>query len=669
MKKFVYCVIVVTALMLPGFVQAQKDTKDGNFITTMEETVVTAGRVEEKKKEITSNITVIDEEEIKNSSANDLGDLLIQKGIGHSHKYPGGLTPVGIRGFRSETHGIDLKGNVIILLDGHRIATGNASKIMTKNIERVEIIRGPASVQYGSSAVGGIVNVITRQGKSKPTFFVECMLGSFDYLEKNVGFSGKVNMFDFSGSFSRSKMDDYDTADNIEGDKYYNTGYHRKDNTSLNIGVEFLPQNRVGLIYTNYDDEHVGNPDALYQNDLDDYKDSNNRNLDFTYDGRTSEGLFSWKARYYEGKNKDTGFDPIVSNPDSFDDGLPYKVKVDHKGAQAQVSFNQEYLLLTTGYDWMNYRTEDDTYSPKSTEYDNPAYFVLAKTRFFEKRLIFSGGLRYDKYKVEMKRGEGGKESDNNLSPQFGAAYLFTDYLKIRANYGEAFRMPSANELAGDYTAYGTHYVGNSNLDPEQSKTYEGGTDFSYASLNISLTYFHTDYKDKIEDDGGWPDRTWHNIGKSEMSGFEGELSYDIGTFFDWDFQLKPYATFVRLTKYKDKEANEDLKYTSDWDVSYGILLSDYNGLSANLNIAYVGKQDIDDWRNSGPPTWIAPVVEKGSFNVANLTISKKIVDTEKFGDLTLKAEIENLFDKDYEYANDYPMPGRSFFLGLRYDY
>ncbi|MEA3435479.1 MAG: TonB-dependent receptor [Thermodesulfobacteriota bacterium] len=51
------------------------------------------------------------------------------------------------------------------------------------------------------------------------------------------------------------------------------------------------------------------------------------------------------------------------------------------------------------------------------------------------------------------------------------------------------------------------------------------------------------------------------------------------------------------------------------------------------------------------------------------MTIAKKIVDTENFGDITLKAEIENLFDKDYEYVNDYPMPGRSFFLGLRYDY
>jgi vitamin B12 transporter len=666
MKKFVFYIIISAFFIMPGFLNAQEDSKDDNSISMLEETVVTAGRVEEKKKEITSNVTVIDEEEIKMSSATDLGNLLVEKGIGHSHKYPGGLTPIGIRGFRSETHGIDLEGYVIILLDGHRVATGNASKISTKNIERVEIIRGPASVQYGSSAMGGIVNVITKQGKGKPAFFAEGTLGSFGYLEKSVGFSGKVNMFDFSGSFSRSKMDDYDTADNIEGDRYYNTGYHREDNYSLNIGAEFFPGNRIGLIYTNYDADRVGNPDALYQNDFDDYEDSSNRSLDLTYDGRTAEGLLSWKAKYYEGKNKDKWFDPIASNPDFWDDGLPRKVTIDHKGAQAQVSLNQEYLLVTTGFDWMNYKTEDDTYSPKSTEYDNPAYFLIAKTRLLDKKLIFSGGLRYDKYEVEMKKGEGGKEDDSNLCPRFGTAFLLTDYLKIRANYGEAFRMPSADELAANYPGWWGNYIGNPNLDPEQSKTYEGGLDFSLTSLNLSFTYFTTDFKDKIETKSlPSGDTTWENVGKAEISGFEGELSYDIGTLFDWDFQLKPYANFVRLTKYEDKETDEDLKYTSDWNVSYGITLSDYNGLTANLNIAYVGKQDINDYRAGYP----APVVEKGSFNVANLTISKNIVDTENFGDVTLKAEIKNLFDKDYEYVNDYPMPGRSFFLGLRYDY
>ncbi len=658
-KLLIFFACLFVASSIPVYAQEGSDT------ATMEEVVVTAGRVKEKKKEIASNITIIDEEEIKMSSATDLGDLLIEKGIGDTRKYPGGLTPIGIRGFRSETHGIDLEGYVIILLDGHRIATGNASKIMTKNIERVEIIRGPASVQYGSTAMGGVVNVITKQGKGKPTFFVEGMLGSFGYLEKSVGFSGKINMVDFSGSFSRSSMDDYDTADNVEGDRYYNTGYHRKDSYSLNIGAEFFPGNRIGLIYTNYDAERIGTPNCLYQNDLDNYKDSSNRTLDLIYDGKTSDGLFSWKARYYEGKDKNKWFDPMASNPSGWDDGIPRKLTVAHKGAQAQVSINQEYLLVTAGFDWMNYETENDTYSPKNTEYDNPAYFLLAKARLFDQKFIISGGLRYDEYEVDMK-GEGRKESDDHLSPRVGVAYLLTDWLKLRANYGEAFRMPSADELAANYPIWSGNCVGNPNLDPEQSKTYEGGLDFSIASLNLSLTYFSTDFKDKIQTKAlPSGDTTWKNLGKAEMAGFEGELSYDIGTLFDWDFQLKPYANFVHLTKYKDKETDEDLTYTSDWHVSYGITISDYNGLSANLNIAYVGKHDIDDWRAGYP----APVIEKGCFQVANLTISKKIVDTEKFGGITLRGEIQNLFDKDYEYVNDYPMPGRSFFLGLRYDF
>ena len=663
-KLLIFFACLFVASSIPVYAQEGSDT------ATMEEVVVTAGRVKEKKKEIASNITIIDEEEIKMSSATDLGDLLIEKGIGDTRKYPGGLTPIGIRGFRSETHGIDLEGYVIILLDGHRIATGNASKIMTKNIERVEIIRGPASVQYGSTAMGGVVNVITKQGKGKPTFFVEGMLGSFGYLEKSVGFSGKINMVDFSGSFSRSSMDDYDTADNVEGDRYYNTGYHRKDSYSLNIGAEFFPGNRIGLIYTNYDAERIGTPDCLYQNDLDDYKDSSNRTLDLIYDGKTSDGLFSWKARYYEGKDKNKWFDPVASNPGwGSDDGIPNKLTVDHKGAQAQVSINQEYLLVTAGFDWMNYETEDDTYSPKNTEYDNPAYFLLAKARLFDQKFIISGGLRYDEYEVDMK-GEGTTESDDHISPRVGVAYLLTNWLKLRANYGEAFRMPSAQELAGNYPGWWGDYVGNPDLNPEKSETYEGGMDFSYASFNAGLTYFHTDFKDKIETyttPSG--DTSWENIGKAEIEGVEGDLSYDVGTFFSWDYQVKPYVSFTYLTKYKDKETDEDLKYTSDWHVSYGITISDYDGLSANLNFAYIGKQDIDDWRNAGPPTWVAPRIEKGSFTVANFTIAKKILSTEKYGGITLKGEIQNLFDKDYEYVNDYPMPGRSFFLGLRYDF
>jgi vitamin B12 transporter len=625
---------------------------------------ITAGRVEEKKKEITTNVTIIDEEEIKNSSARDLGDLLAEEGIGHIHKYPGTLTSIGIRGFRTESHGNDLMGYVLILLNGRRAGTGNVAKIMTKNIERVEIIRGPASVQYGSAAMGGVVNVITKKGKDKPKVFVEGALGSFGHREGSAGFSGKFRGFDFSGSFTSSSMDDYDTAN---GERYYNTGYNRKEDYSLNLGFEFLPRNRFGVIYNYFDVNNSGCPNYLSQNDLDDYKDTSNKSIDFIYDGRTTDGLFSWKARYFDGKDKNKWFDPVASNPDFWDDGVPNKATVDHKGAQAQVSYNKEYLLVTGGFDWVNYETEDDTYSPRNTEYDNPAYFLLAKTRLFDERFIISGGLRYDDYEVKIKKGEGGSQSDDHISPRVGVAYLLTDFLKVRANYGEAFKMPSARELAGDYTAWWTHYVGNPNLKPEKSETYEGGLDFSYASFNASLTYFHTNFKDKIETyTTPSSDISWKNLGKAEIEGVEADLSYDIGSFFSWDYQVKPYVSFVCLTEYEDKETGEDLKYTSDLQVSYGITVSDFAGFSANLNFAYTGKQKIDDWESG---LWPATVIEKGNFTVANLTISKKILDTEKYGGFTLRGEVQNLFDKDYEYAQGYPMPGRSFFLALRYDF
>ncbi len=660
MRKLMVLIVLLTGLTLQGFSQAQTEQKE---VAALEEVVVTASRLEEKKKEVTSNVTIIDEEEIKRSSARNLGDLLAEEGIGHIQKYPGTLTSIGIRGFRTETHGNDLEGYVLILVNGRRAGTGNAAKIMTKNIERVEIIRGPAAVQYGSAAMGGVVNVITRQGKDKPHVFVEGILGSFGHEEASSGFSGKVKGFDFSGSFTRTSMDDYDTAD---GKRFYNTGFDEKQNWSLNLGFEFLPENRVGIIYNYFDVDHQGAPNYLSMNDLDDYTHKKNRSIDFIYNGKTTDGQFSWKARYFDGKDEDKWVDPVASNPDFWDDGISSEQKTDQKGAQAQASFNWKDSTITTGFDWVNYEVET-TWDPKESEYENPAYFLLAKTKLLDQRFIISGGLRYDEYEVEVKRGQGGTEDDDHLSPRIGVAYLITDYLKIRANYGEAFKMPSAQQLAGNFPGWYGNYVGNPNLDPEKSKTYEGGVDFSYASLNSSLTFFYTDFEDKIQTTTTpTGDTTWDNVGEAEIEGLEGTFSFDIGSFGGWNFELKPYVSFVYLSEYEDETIHQDLQYTSDLHVSYGITFSDEKGLSANLQLAYTGEQKIEDWESG---LWPAPEIEKGGFTLANFTISREILDFQKYGGLTLRGEIQNLFDTDYEYVKGFPMPGRMFFLGMRYDY
>lgn len=660
MKKWIVVLVFMIFPALPGLSKAQEEEKSA---ATLDEVVVTAGRMEEKKKTVTSDIVIIDEEEIKNSSAQDLGDLLSEKGIGHIQKYPGALTSIGIRGFRTETHGNDLDGYVLILLDGRRAGTGNAAKIMTKNIERIEIIRGPASVQYGSAAMGGVVNVITKQGKGKPGVFVEGVLGSFGHEEAGLGFYGGFEGFDFSGSITTQSMDDYDTGD---GDKFSNTGYDKQENYSFNLGYEFLPDNRISLIYTLFDLDKAGSPNYLSVNDLDDFVDKEYDAIDFIYTGGLPDGVFSWMARYFDTEDMDKWTNPTGSNPDFWDDGIPSKRETDQKGAQAQATMKTDVFSVTAGFDWVKYKIKN-TWDPRKTEYDNPAGFILAKTELLDQRLIITGGLRYDEYDLKVKGGAGRDENDDNLAPRFGMAYLLTDNLTLRANYGEAFKMPSANEIAADYFSWGTHYVGNPDLDPEKSRTYEGGVDCSYGAISSSLTYFYTDFEDKIESViGAGGVSTWDNIGDATIEGIEFEVSCNLEEFFELDFEIKPYASLVYLFDYEDDETGNDLLYTSDINLSYGVTLSDLKGLSANLNFAYTGKQDIQDWEGG---LWPTPVIEKAGFTVANFTVSKTIYGCEEYGYVTMRGEIQNLLDKDYAYVKGYPMQGRSFFIGMRYDY
>ena len=636
---------------------ADEIKKGDHAIPTMDMVVVTAGRVAEKQKTLTNNVTVIDSDAISQSAARDLGELLAEQGIA-VRQYPGTLASVGIRGFRTDTTGNDLTSKVLILLDGRRAGTGNVAKIMTRNVQRVEIIRGPASVQYGSAAVGGIVNVITRQGGEKPTAFVEGGLGSGRYEEGSFGGQGEINGFDFSAAGTRSVMDDYQTAD---GATYENTGYDEKKNISINAGYNFNPNHRLGMIYTSFSVDETGSPYYLSQNDLDSYLDKSNYSLDAIYTGDTVDGRFSWKLRYFSGKDKDKYTSPLYSY---------YSEDItDREGAQAQMTAEWGFATITGGADWVNYEIES-TNAPEKSTYDNPAAFLLAKARLLEERLIVSAGGRYDSYEVEIKEGQGRKENDDHVSPNVGLAYLITEHFKARANYGQAFVMPGADQLAADFMDpfSGAQTLGNPNLSPEKSITWEGGVDFASSGVFASLTYFHTDFKDKIEYvslPGGAS--SWDNLGEATLSGIEGEFNVDLGALNGWDFRLQPYVRFTYLTQYEDDTTGNDLNYTPDWIASYGIQFSDGVGLTATFSVAYTGEQLVQDWENQVWPD-DPETVTLSSSAVASLSIMKTLLSSDRWGRLSIKGDITNLFNEDYAYVKGYPMPGRSYYIGLRYD-
>ncbi|MCK5545538.1 MAG: TonB-dependent receptor, partial [Desulfobulbaceae bacterium] len=542
---------------------------------------------------------------------------------------------------------------------GRRAGTGNLAKIMMDNVERIEIIRGPGSVQYGASAMGGIVNVITKQGHGKPSVYAQGTLGSWDNKKFSAGASGQIKNFDFSFSASSESQDDYNTA---QGDKYFNTGFDSKERISVNAGWTFVPDNRIGVTYTGYEGEGIGSPGRLSRNDLDNYVDHGINTVDFVYDGQTTDGFMIWNLRYFNGKDKYETFDP-----ENYGNEHKYFRDTDQQGAQAQLTVKWEHTHVTTGFDWTRYEIANSyTIDGSENTYDNPAAFLMAKTKLFNDKLVLSAGGRYDRYDVESDDGQSTDET--NWSSSLGAAYKFTQGLSVRVNYAEAFRMPTADELYmyDDYSAYGFGiWSGNPDLAPEKSKTYEIGMDFSKKSVSGGITYFHTNFEDKISYAYDSVDdiTRYENVDGATISGIEGTLKFDIGAFFNWRYELSPYASFTCLTEYEDEEEDEDLLYTPQWTASYGICFANPDiGFVSKLNFAYIDEQDIIDYEGTGETTL-------DSYTVADLTVAKTLFSFDKYGEVSIKAEIQNLFDEAYAVVQGYPVPGRAFYIGLKYVY
>ncbi len=620
---------------------------------------ITASRVPEKRSDLSVNLTVIDRQEIELAVADNVGDILAAKGIGHIQKYPGVLTTIGIRGFRTETHGNDLQGHVLVLLDGRRAGTGNLAKIMTKNVERIEIIRGPGAVQYGSGGMGGVVNIITRQGRSNSAF-IDGGGGSFGQAKGSVGATAKGQGLDFAGAFSTATQDDYDTGSGVV---FANTGIDSQVGVGANIGYELAPNNRLGVIVTDFEADTVGNPGYLSVNDTDNYNDSSNYSVDSRYNGRNSTGRYQWMGRYFFGMDDNLWADPMSSNPTGWDDGRDSHNKTDQQGAQAQISGAFGPLDVTTGLDWLHYAVAN-SWNPKATNYDNPALFLLAKVGFLADQVFVSGGIRQDWYAVEVEQPAGRSEDDAHLTPQFGLAWMVTESLKFRGQVAEGFVMPSADQLAIDMMAFGRHTVGNPDLDPEKSLTWEGGAEYVQSGFSGSLTWFATDFEDKIVASGQANGASsYANLGSATISGLEAALSYDLGAPLRWAWEIRPFVDLTWLDEYEDDATGLDLTYVSDLTLSTGLAFSDNAAFSGRVNVAYTGPQQVDDWEET------YEVVELDSFVVTDLMLTYRFWKDATKGDFTIRGELRNLFDCDYAYVKGYPMPGRSAWVSLKWEW
>jgi vitamin B12 transporter len=663
--------------------------------------VVSASRHMETTREVTSNITVIDSEALMRSTGSTLQSVLVQQGF-QAYNYGGSSygnaagSLLYIRGYGQSSMGFsEINAQSLILINGHRINNSFLNIIPLVNIDRVEIIRGPAAVQYGASALGGIVNIITRRGDGALTGSIETGAGSFHKMNGRIEFSGSAGPIDFSMGVSETGYGDYKTGDGIT---YPHTRVNNSNGFDVDVGYSIFDRHRIG-IHFNYGGltgEVTGYPDRLQMISPNSYSyvDDYAYNSTVSYEGSSVDSNLSWFINYTfarSSRKMKSFMDPndIYSYPGAVlypDVSYWSDETVDMDQVQAQLTYDHRYFSLTPGIEYTKYEGSDLTnYSgglPSRFSFKNSAGYLIAKLRLLEGGLVISAGTRYDRLD-ESDFEQNYKYS--KFTSSFGVSYSPVHFLKVRANFAEGYSLPNEQQIFGD-----SSYLPNPDLVPQESRTLEFGIDISYVNFDASVTYFMSDFRNKFiavgtdqrkPTTGFWS--RFENLEGAEQDGLELSLRYDLARSLGQDFSLSPYLNITWMTKRKNKDGTAGttyvtidpfaLPYTPDLLASYGISFDHPGvGLTANVNASYFGKSYVRDWYD---PDYVAgnissaPWFEHGGFTVVDLSFTQRIIDFGNRGRLDFKGQIGNVFDIAEGYAKDVTIPGRSFYAGIVYNF
>ncbi|MDW7998186.1 MAG: TonB-dependent receptor, partial [Thermodesulfovibrio sp.] len=558
--------------------------------TQLEEVVVTATRIEEPKKDVPYSVQIITQEDIKTSIAKDAGDLIAESGVGHVTKYPGALTTFYLRGYSLGLN--PLTARTLLLINGFRTATANIAMIPIDDIEKIEIVKGPSSVLYGSNAMGGVVNIITKKATEEGIYGYFGLEGG-SWLKRKV--SGELQLkksnFDAYLMMSRSEGDDYDAK---KYGRYKNTGYN-DEALSLRLGYEFLKEKKFSLGFRHYRGWEIGSPGSILLLTPNDYVDQSLDSFDLSYETKT------FKVGYYISKRRYEYHDNTW--------GTISLYKTDTQGITLQKVFNINDHRIIIGGEWNrgeleNENTPPPPYQPKS-KYDNFGVFSEAKISI-TKKLFLTLGARYDYFENELLSTPGmtmvpKKETVDYFTIRSGALYKLTDTLILRANAGTGFRAPSPDEYAGEYILWGTRFIGNPSLKPEKSINYEGGLSFSQYDFNLDFAFFHSIFKDRIASyfDTFLNAYTYKNFKKATIQGWELNLSYDLKNLLVLNFSVEPFANITYHTRFSDPEG-KPITAIPKWLGAFGIRAHGKNW-DARIIANYFGDENVTYYN---PITW-----------------------------------------------------------------
>ncbi|EFL51176.1 outer membrane insertion C-terminal signal protein [Solidesulfovibrio fructosivorans JJ]] len=666
------CLLVfwAVALALPSLGLAA-DTQENSY--NLPEVLVTATATPAPAREVPVHVEVLSRDDIDQLGVDTLSELIIQKSPGTVVQYPGAYMGFSLRGFNTyDSPGANMDAKTLVLVDGNPFGSGNLTLIPLGNVERVEIMRGPGSVLYGASAMGGVINIITKRGKGTPSGSVEAEYGSFNRFQPKASAQGGTqdSRLGFSLAGRVTTVEQYDASG---GWRYRNTDYH---DLATSGTVTMTPvENHTFHLFGNYFNAwNMGDPGPTYSPTHTARIQDAMKNFAAIYDGATESRNVQWRLATWVNEHDYANTDTPYYERSSF---TTNQVGID--GRVSVPTFSLGRFTIGGQYrDIREHRDGDGVYAPDSN-YENLSIYGEEKVDIGD--FTFLAGLRYDQYNLRILDNDSFTDATtqprtmDHLSWRGGITWRTLSWLTLRTSAGSAFTPPDAYKFCGRYHDSWSNYIGNANLTPETSTTWEGGLDINWKGLEISGTYFYTLYTDAITTtsttvNGNPYWQTWINSAGSQLAGLEGFTRYshkfDIGShrlsvtpFLNWIWYAQRKVEDSKLVSARGTDTVLNL---SEYSLNPGVQFGFDSRVTLNLNGQWQGPQKVYDWDTHSAN--YGKVVDKDPFFVMNARLSirpAKKLETYVFAN--------NLGDERYSYVDGYPMPGRTFGVGVRYEF
>ncbi|MCY1634543.1 TonB-dependent receptor [Marinifilum sp. D737] len=551
---------------------------------------------------------------------------------------------------------------ILVLVDGKRMygdVGGNTdlNRINPDDVERIEVLKGASSLLYGSDAIAGVVNIITKKSKQKINISNTSRIREYRTYQQSNTVDLNLGKFSWNGNFNHKRSDGWklspfeiDDDELIETDK--RAQYEYNDFTFAQT-LKFRATKRLEVYAGNsFFKKHVKRPISIYK-------------YGYFYTDKSFEAGAKYLLNKKDYVSVDYNFDQYRYYYRYNQEFKSYKKSdKDIQNDQRMINFRMKYVnaisksnTLTLGADYLKEKmvSEDRLVNGKA-DAKTIALYAQEEIKFLE-RFQLVAGARYVKH----------NEFGSAFTPKVSLLYKL-DHFNFRGTYGYGFKAPTVKELYYAYEKRGTLYLGNEKLDPQKSQYSSLGIEFHNDFLTASITGYINNVDDLIAyetidlepgdaDNGIKKRRKHYNVEESKSQGIDFLLNAKLGAGFTLGggysyVDAKDETTREKLDGVAENYGNVRLAYDRSWK-------------NYSFNTTILGRiQDEKSYDNGEDNA-------KG-YDLWKLTTNHKFLN---LGSFILEAQlgVDNIFDyvDDSPYGSHYGTinPGRTFFAGIKINF